>query len=48
MSEGWLQFLFFAVPVLSLIGSWMALRAAGRLAESRSTGANKLEGDPRE
>ena len=35
MSEGWLQFLFVAVPVLSLIGSWMALRTAGRLAERR-------------
>ncbi|WP_374242329.1 hypothetical protein [Zoogloea sp.] len=48
MSEGWLQFLFIAVPVLSLIGSWMALRTAGRLAERRREGANKVEGDPRE
>ena len=48
MSEGWLQFLFVAVPVLSLIGSWMALRTAGRLAERRREGANKVEGDPRE
>lgn len=31
MSEGWVQFLLVAVPVLSLVGSWMALRvAAGR------------------
>lgn len=48
MSEGWLQFLFVAVPVLSLIGSWMALRTAGRLTERRREGANKVEGDPRE
>lgn len=46
--EGWLQFLFVAVPVLSLIGSWMALRTAGRLAERRRKGANKNGGDPRE
>ncbi|WP_374260528.1 hypothetical protein [Zoogloea sp.] len=35
ISEGWLQFLFVAVPVLSLIGTWMGLRTAGRLAERR-------------
>ena len=35
ISEGWLQFLFVAVPVLSLIGTWMGLRTAGRLAEHR-------------
>ena len=34
-SEGWLQFLFVAVPVLSLVGTWMGLRTAGRLAERR-------------
>jgi glycolate oxidase len=33
--EGWLQFLFVAVPVLSLVGAWMGLRTAGRLAERR-------------
>ena len=27
MSEGWIQFLMVAVPVLSLVGSWLALRA---------------------
>lgn len=27
MSEGWTQFLLVAVPVLSLVGSWMALKA---------------------
>jgi len=31
LSEGWLQCLFVAVPVLSLIGTWMGLRTAGRL-----------------
>ena len=31
MSEGWVQFLLVAVPVLSLVGSWLALRTvAGR------------------
>lgn len=35
LSEGWLQFLFVAVPVLSLVGTWMGLRTAGRLAERR-------------
>ena len=43
MSEGWLQFLFIAVPVLSLIGSWMALRTAGRLAERRNKEEGKRE-----
>lgn len=27
MSTGWLQFLLVVVPVMSLIGSWLALRA---------------------
>ena len=27
MSTGWIQFLLVVVPVLSLIGSWLALRA---------------------
>ncbi|MCK6392322.1 hypothetical protein [Zoogloea sp.] len=35
ISEGWLQFLFVAVPVLSLVGTWMGLRTAGRLAQRR-------------
>lgn len=35
ISEGWLQFLFVAVPVLSLVGTWMGLRTAGRLADKR-------------
>ena len=33
ISEGWLQFLFVAVPVLSLVGTWMGLRTAGRLVQ---------------
>ncbi len=40
LSEGWLQFLFVAVPVLSLVGTWMGLRSAGRL-----TRRQKDEGD---
>lgn len=35
ISEGWLQFLFVAVPVLSLVGTWMGLRTAGRLVQRR-------------
>jgi len=36
MSEGWVQFLLVAVPVLSLVGSWLALRVvAGRTARRR-------------
>jgi hypothetical protein len=27
MDKGWIQFLLVGVPVLSLIGSWLALRA---------------------
>ncbi len=38
ISEGWLQFLFVAVPVLSLVGTWMGLRTAGRLAQRRERG----------
>lgn len=27
MNTGWTQFLLVAVPVLSLVGAWLALRA---------------------
>lgn len=27
--KAWVQFLLVAMPVLSLIGAWLALRAAG-------------------
>lgn len=27
--KAWVQFLFVAVPVLSLVGAWLALRAVG-------------------
>ncbi|MBP8264968.1 MAG: hypothetical protein KAX47_00345 [Zoogloea sp.] len=46
--EGWLQFLFVAVPVLSLIGTWMGLRTAGRLERKRLREARKNDGDKRE
>jgi hypothetical protein len=37
LSTGWIQFLLVVVPVLSLIGSWLALRAvADRRARSRA------------
>mgnify|MGYP001174274459 CR=1 FL=1 len=29
MNKGWVQFLLVAVPVLSLVGAWLALRALG-------------------
>jgi len=46
--EAWLQFLFVAVPVLSLIGTWMGLRTAGRLERQRLREARKNDGDKRE
>ncbi len=30
MDRGWIQFLLVVVPVLSLVGTWLALRGAGR------------------
>jgi hypothetical protein len=45
ISEGWLQFLFVAVPVLSLVGAWMGLRTAGRLAVRRQHDIKKKKGD---
>ncbi|KAB2968750.1 hypothetical protein [Zoogloea sp.] len=45
LSEGWLQFLFVAVPVLSLVGTWMGLRTAGRLAERRRVPAADEQDD---
>lgn len=44
ISEGWLQFLFVAVPVLSLVGTWMGLRTAGRLAQRRRGRAAGVDG----
>jgi hypothetical protein len=41
ISEGWLQFLFVAVPVLSLVGTWMGLRTAGRLVQRRREEGSK-------
>lgn len=35
ISEAWLQFLFVAVPVLSLVGTWMGLRTGGRASDRR-------------
>lgn len=35
LSTGWIQFLLVVVPVLSLIGSWLALRA---VADRRARG----------
>lgn len=50
ISEGWLQFLFVAVPVLSLVGTWMGLRTAGRLVQRRreeERAASRQEADER-
>jgi len=30
ISKGWVQFLLVAVPVMSLVGSWLALRGVTR------------------
>ena len=43
--EGWLQVLFVAVPVLSLVGTWMGLRKVARLAEARRKDQDKNDGD---
>ncbi|MBS0345007.1 MAG: hypothetical protein JSR69_00975 [Proteobacteria bacterium] len=44
ISEGWLQFLFVAAPVLSLLGTWMGLRSAGRFAERRREPESRRDG----
>lgn len=46
--EGWLQFLFVAVPVLSLVGTLMGLRTAWRLEKRRLREALKNDGETRE
>ncbi len=44
MSKEWIQFLLVAVPILSLIGSWLALRGiADRIA--RREQASRMEFD---
>ena len=48
ISEGWLQFLFVAVPVLSLVGTLMGLRTARRLEKRRLREAQKNDGETRE
>jgi len=35
MDRGWIQFLLVTVPVLSLIGSWLALRAMAERREGK-------------
>ncbi|MBS0543139.1 MAG: hypothetical protein JSR40_05300 [Proteobacteria bacterium] len=42
----WVQFLLVGVPVLSLIGSWLALRAVGRLHERRGGAADQPRDRP--
>lgn len=42
VDKAWAQFLFVAVPVLSLVGAWLALRAvSGR--DSRRKPEDKAE-----
>ena len=38
MSEGWVQFLLVALPVLSLVGSWLALRVMAERKARRKDG----------
>jgi len=42
MDRGWIQFLLVVVPVLSLIGSWLALRAVADR-HARQPAANKAD-----
>lgn len=35
LSEGWVQFLLVAVPVASLIGSWLALKTVADIRRRR-------------
>jgi hypothetical protein len=43
MDRGWIQFLLVVVPVLSLIGSWLALRAVGGRRRAEKPAENKAE-----
>lgn len=41
MNKAWLQFLLVAVPLLSLVGAWLALRVvSGRRSANNRTKAN--------
>ncbi|MBS0513308.1 MAG: hypothetical protein JSR42_19285 [Proteobacteria bacterium] len=42
--KGWVQFLLVAVPVMSLVGSWLALRTVDRLRGRRPPQAGQSEG----
>ncbi|NMF96834.1 hypothetical protein GPA27_05475 [Aromatoleum toluolicum] len=43
MDRGWIQFLLVVVPILSLIGSWLALRAIAER-HDRKPGVPKAQG----
>lgn len=44
MTKTWIQFLLVAVPVTSLIGSWLALRVVGdRLTRKKHAQKTELE-----
>jgi hypothetical protein len=45
MSEGWIQFLLVAVPVLSLIGSWLALKTYAERRQRRHNQDEEEDGD---
>lgn len=42
--KAWVQFLLVAVPVMSLVGSWLALRTVDRLRGRRGPQAGQAEG----
>jgi hypothetical protein len=42
MDRGWIQFLLVAVPVVSLVGSWLALRV---VADRRARRPNERKTD---
>jgi hypothetical protein len=44
MTKTWIQFLLVTVPVMSLIGSWLALRVVGdRLTRRKHVRKTELE-----
>ncbi|MCK0510863.1 hypothetical protein [Aromatoleum buckelii] len=43
MEKGWIQLLLVGVPVLSLIGSWLALRVVAQRGARRRRGESGTE-----
>ena len=43
MDRGWIQFLLVVVPVMSLIGSWLALRAIAERQDRKRVAPKRAE-----